>query len=193
MKIILLSVLIVASEFVHAQTDTSLSSRLDAMLRLTQAKDIEKVLDYTYPKLFTIVPKDQLLQTMIETYETDEYIIELDSIAVQTIFPIFKINDTNYVKIKHTMLMRMKYKGPYDTAAKETTGMLLNMMEATYGKENVRFDPVGNSLNIFMVPDIVGIKPKNGAWTFANLDEDNPAMFDLLFSKPVQKKLKEFK
>ena len=30
------------------------------------------------------------------------------------IFPVFKINDTSYVKVKHTMLMKMKYKEPYD-------------------------------------------------------------------------------
>jgi hypothetical protein len=193
MKIILLLTLIAASGSVQAQSDTSLINRLNAMLKYTQVKDLEKVMDYTYPKLFTIAPKDQLIQAMREAYETDDYIIELDSVAVKTIFPIFKINDTSYVKVNHTMLMKMKYKDPYDTANRESTGLMITLMEATYGKGNVRFDPAANSLNIFMVPDIVGIKPKTGLWTFANLDEDNPAMFDMLFSKQVQDKLKEFK
>jgi hypothetical protein len=35
---------------------------------------------------------------MKNTYETDEYIIELDSVNVVTIFPVFKINDTSLRK-----------------------------------------------------------------------------------------------
>ena len=193
MKIILLALLIMTSGMILAQSDTSLINRLNAMLKFTQVRDLDKVMDYTYPKLFTIVAKDQLLQTMREAYETDEYIIELDSVAVKTIFPIFKINDTSYVKVKHTMLMRMKYKKPDDSAAKKSAGFLITLMETTYGKGNVRFDTVANSLNIFMEPDIVGVKPRTGVWTFANLDENNPAMLDILFSKQVQNKLKEFK
>ena len=193
MKIILVAVSFMVSGSLYSQPDTSLASRLNAMLKFTQTKDIEKVMDYTYPKLFTIAPKEMLLQTMQDTYETDEYIIELDSIAVQTIYPVFNINDTSYVKVKHTMLMKMKYKEPYDTANKESNEFLINLMEEKFGKGNVRFDVKANSLNIFMVPDIVGVKPKDGLWTFANLDEDNPAMVNMLFSKQVQNKLKEFK
>ena len=193
MKIILVAVSFMVSGSLYSQPDTSLASRLNAMLKFTQTKDIEKVMDYTYPKLFTIAPREMLLQTMQDTYETDEYIIELDSIAVQTIYPVFNINDTSYVKVKHTMLMKMKYKEPYDTANKESNEFLINLMEEKFGKGNVRFDVKANSLNIFMVPDIVGVKPKDGLWTFANLDEDNPAMVNMLFSKQVQNKLNEFK
>lgn len=193
MKIILVAMLFMVSGPIYSQSDTSLVSRLNAMLKFTQAKDIEKVMDYTYPKLFTIAPREMLLQTMQDTYETEEYIIELDSIAIQTIYPIFKINDTSYVKVEHTMLMKMKYKELYDTADRGSIDFLLNLMEEKFGKGNVRFDVKANSLNIFMVPDIVGVKPKSGLWTFANLDEDNPAMLDMLFSRQVQNKLKEFK
>lgn len=193
MKIILVAVSFLVSGSIHGQADTSLINRLNAILKFTQTKDIQKVMDYTFPKLFTIVSREVLLQTMEDTYETDEYSIELDSIAIQTIYPTFNINDTSYVKVKHTMLMKRKYKEPYDTADKESINFLVNLMEEKFGKGNVRFDIKANSLNIFMVPDIVGVKPKNGLWTFANLDEDNPAMFDMLFGKQVQNKLNEFK
>jgi len=193
MKVILITSLFVVSGMIHAQTDTSLINRLNAMLKFTQVKDLEKVMDYTYPKLFTIASRDLLLKTMRDTYETEEYTIELDSVAVKSIFPIFKINDTSYVKVKHTILMKMKYKEPFDTADKEYSTFLMNLMETKFGKGNVRFDRVANSLNIFMIPDLVGVKPKTGQWTFANLDDDNQAMLDILFSKQVQNKLKEFK
>jgi hypothetical protein len=150
-------------------------------------------MDYTYPKLFTIAPRDALIEVMKSTYDTDEFLIELDSVKVDTIYPVFKINDTSYVKIKHTMLMRMKYKETFDTADTKGTEFMVALMEQKFGKGNVRFDPVANSLNIFMIPDMVGIKEKSSNWTFVNLDEDNPQMLNMIFSKKVLDKLKEFK
>ncbi len=193
MKSTLLTLLsLVFGVFGKAQEDTSLVNRVNQMLKLTQVKDLEKVMDFTYPKLFTVAPKEALIEVMKNTYETDEYIIELDSVNVVTIFPVFKINDTSYVKIKHTMLMKMKYKEPYDTADKESKGFMVSLMQQRFGEGNVRFDPIANSLNIFMIPAMVGIKTKSTNWTFVNLNEDNPAMLNTLFSKQVLNKLKEF-
>jgi len=194
MKSIFLNLIfLVFGVIANAQQDISLVNRVNEMLRLTRLKDLEKVMDYTYPKLFTIAPRETLIEVMKNTYETDEYIIELDSVNVVTIFPIFKINDTSYAKVKHTMLMKMKYKEPYDTTDKESKEFMVSLMQQKFGEGNVRFDPIANSLNILMVPDMVAIKTKSSNWTFANLDEDNPAVLNMLFSKQVLNKLKEFK
>jgi len=194
MKSIFLNLIfLVFGVIANAQQDISLVNRVNEMLRLTRLKDLEKVMDYTYPKLFTIAPRETLIEVMKNTYETDEYIIELDSVNVVTIFPIFKINDTSYAKVKHTMLMKMKYKEPYDTTDKDSKEFMVSLMQQKFGEGNVRFDPIANSLNILMVPDMVAIKTKSSNWTFANLDEDNPAVLNMLFSKQVLNKLKEFK
>ena len=44
----------------NAQQDTSLVQRVNEMLKLTQLKDIEKIMDYTYPKLFTIADENEI-------------------------------------------------------------------------------------------------------------------------------------
>jgi hypothetical protein len=179
---------------VEAQHDTSLVNRLNATLQFTKVMDLEKILDYTYPKLFTIATREQMLDVLKNTFETDEYNTELDSLKIDTIFPVFTINSGSFTKVRHSMLMKMVYKEPFDTADKEGTEMLVTMMEAQFGKGNVRFDPIKNSLNIFMHPDMVAIKDNlSPEWTFVNLDEDNPAILNMLFSKEVIAKLREFK
>ena len=177
----------------NAQQDTSLVKRVNEMLKFTQLKDFEKVMDYTYPKLFTVAPREVLITTMNNAFETGEFTIELDSVKVHTIFPVFVIDDTSYVKVKHTMLMKMKYKKPHDTTDNNSKQSMVSLMEQRFGKGKVRFDPIANSLNIFMVPDMIGIKDKSSKWTFANLNEDNPEMLGMLFSKKVLDKLEEFK
>lgn len=184
---------LVAGIIANAQQDTSLVKRVNEMLDLTQLKDFEKVMEYTYPKLFTIAPRDVLITTMKTAFENDEFTIELDSVIVHTIFPVFVINDTSYAKVKHTMLMKMKYKKPYDATDNDNKESMVPLMEQRFGKGKVRFDPIANSLNIFMTPDMVAIKDKTSTWTFVNLNEDNPELLNMIFSKKVLDKLKEFK
>lgn len=194
MKKLFLALLIAGLPIIiNAQEDTSLVNRINAMLSFTQVKDLEKVMEYTYPKLFTIVPKETLIAAMKSAFESEDFIIELDSVKILKIFPIFKIKDTNYVKVRHTMLMKMKYIDPYDSTQKEQKEFMASLMTQKFGEGNVRFDPVANSLNIFMTPDMVGIKYNSSKWTFANLNEDNPQMLNMLFGKQVLDKLKEYK
>ena len=177
----------------NAQQDTSLVKRANEMLKLTQLKDFEKIMDYTYPRLFTIAPREALITTMKSAFDTEEFTIELDSVKIHTVFPVFVIDDTSYAKVKHTMLMKMKYKKPYDKTDHDSKESMVSLMEERFGKGKVRFDPIANSLNIFMTPDMVGIKNKTSAWTFVNLNEDNPELLNMIFSKKVLDKLKEFK
>lgn len=193
MKKLFLTFLIAGLAFIgNAQEDTSLVNRLNAMLTFTQIKDLEKVMDYTYPKLFTIVPRAALVNALRSTFETDDFTVELDSIAILKVFPVFRINDTSYVKVKHSMLMKMKFKEPYDSTQKEEKEFMVALMSEKYGEGNVHFDPDANSLNIYMTPDMVGIKVKSDKWNFANLNADNPQMLNILFGNQVLDKLEEY-
>ena len=176
-----------------SQQDTSLVNRLNKTLQFTKTMDLDKIMDYTYPKLFTIVTRGQMVEALKSSFETDEFRIELDSVELDTIFPIFKIDNGHYAKIKHTMLMRMKYKEPLDTFDKDKSQMTA-LMAVKFGEDNVRFDRLTNSLNIFMRSNMVAVKDNySPQWTFVTLDADNPALLNLLFSKEVLDKLKEFK
>jgi hypothetical protein len=177
----------------YSQQDTTLVNRINQMLKFTQLKDLEKIMDYTYPKLFEFASKELMLATLKESFENDEFNVELDSISIVMIHPVFVVNDTSYVKVKHSMLMRMKFKEPLDTADMESKNFMVTLMGVKYGEQNVRFDAVANSLNILMKPDMIGIKDKTtNIWTFANLVDDNPAILEMLFSKAVRDKLNEY-
>jgi len=193
MKIFALLILFLGFAVDMQAQDTALVNRLNAVLKHTKAKEYDKIMDYTYSKLFEIVPREIMKDAMEQSFDTDEFMIELDSMKIETIYPIFVIDDTSYVVVQHTMLMRMKYTEPFDTVNKENTSLLVTLMEARFGEGNVRFDALANSLNILMKPDIVGIKEKSsGLWTFVNLNDNNPAMLEYLFSPVVIKKIKEY-
>jgi hypothetical protein len=177
-----------------AQQDTALSNRLNEVLKFTQVMNIEKVLDYTYPKLFTIVSRDELKEIMLSSFETDEFTSTMDSIEVVTIFPIFKINEESFAKIKHSMLLRMKFKAePDTTGGVNSMYMMTGMMESRFGAGNVRYDIANNTIVIKLIPSLIALKDKeDGKWYFVNFDEENKEILDMLISKEVQEKLKEY-
>lgn len=178
-----------------AQQDTALSNRLNEVLKFTQVMNIDKVLDYTYPKLFSIVPREELKEIMLSSFETDEFTSTMDSIEVVTIFPVLKINDESFAKIKHSMLLRMKFKTePDTTGGGNSMNMMTGMMESKFGTGNVRYDMPHNTIVIKLIPSLIAIKEKeDGKWYFVNFDEENKEILDMLFSKEAQEKLNVYK
>ena len=100
----------------NAQEDPQLKVRVTAMLKVTESKDLEKMLDYTYPKLFTLAPREQIAEAMKNSFETDEFVSTFDSVKIKTIFPVFNSGNGQYAKITHTILMRMEFKEEIDSA-----------------------------------------------------------------------------
>lgn len=176
---------------VAAQEDTVLVKLVKEILAYTQEKNTGKILDYTYPKLFTIVTRSQMKEALNGMYDTEEFTTVLDSLFTIKIHPVFTVEGKQYCKIVHNMVMHMNFKEPTDTTGEESEAdFLVALIGEKYGKENVRFDAKNNSLVIKSTPDMIAVKENNN-WYFANYNEDNPAMIDLLFNKAVQKKYNE--
>ncbi|MBL7748112.1 MAG: hypothetical protein JNM19_11825 [Chitinophagaceae bacterium] len=188
-KVLLLLFVIITGLKGFAQQDPRLRQRLDSMLRVTEAWDLEKILDFTYVKLFILAPRDQMLEAMKSSFESEEFTITPDSVRVDTIFPMFSTKEGQYVKIRHTMLMRMKLNEVPDST--ESADMV-TMMEEEYGEGKVRYDKRTNTIILSARPYLVAIKDDfSPEWTFVNYNEEG-GLAPLLFSKEVIEKLKEY-
>jgi hypothetical protein len=174
------------------QTDQRLMERLDSVLMATQKSDFNAVLDFTYPKLFTIVPRSEMLKALKDAFETEEFSTTVDSLKLTKVYPVFVIAGASFTKVQHSMLMLMKFKEPLDSAASE---LMLQAMGTQFGEKNVRFDKGANTIRVFMLSDLVAVKDAHSPeWSFVNFDpdEDSP-IASLLFSAEVLEKLKAIK
>lgn len=188
----ILSLIIYCVSF--GQTDTALSQRATTMMKMTEQSDFDKILDYTYPKLFTIVPRGQMLELLKETMDNEDFLATLDSVRIEKIHPVFSVGDGRYAIINHSQLMMMKFKEPMDTSDKEEFDSFMSVMEEKFGKGNVRFDVPRNTVRIFMHSVMVAIKDSFAKdWCFVNFDSDNENIGKMLFSDEVLGKLKEYK
>ena len=70
---------------VFAQKDPQLVKRLNALMQATQDLDFEKIMDYTYPKVFTIAPKKKMPEALKNGLSTDEMIVRFDSLKIDSL------------------------------------------------------------------------------------------------------------
>ena len=173
-----------------SQQDARLLARLDSMLLVTQEMNLEKILDYTYPKLFTIATREQMADAMKSSFETEDFKTTLDSLKIGKVHPVYSTKEGQYAKISHTMLMRMHFT---ETIEEEQSKAVIPAMENEFGIGKVRFDKEKNTIIISLSSEMVAIQDEYAAeWCFVNYNEKD-SLVNLLFSKEVIEKLKEYK
>jgi len=196
-KISILLSLLFVQLILLGQKDSSLERRLAEFMQVNDEMDLNKVLDYTYPKLYTIVPRDQMLEVLQNTFDNENMSIRLDSLHINTIYPVFRLENGSYAKVIYSMSMGMAFKNNEDSLTaekkKERDDFLLSSLSEQYGAGNVSIDPVSGYLKIKMVSPMVAVKDEYAKqWSFVNFKENDPVT-NRLFSKEILKKMATYK
>lgn len=197
-KIPLLISLVFAQFILLAQKDSTLERRLAEFMQVNDQMDLDKVLDYTYPKLFTIVPRTQMLEALQNTFDNENVSVQLDSLSITNVYPVFKSENGSYAKVMYSMIMIMAFKENKEDSLtaekkKERDDFMLSTLSEQYGEGNVSIDPTTGSLKIKVVSPMVAAKDQHAKkWNFVNLKENDP-LTNRLFSKEILKKLATYK
>ncbi len=175
------------------QGDSLLNRRISQFLQANTEMNFERVLDFTYPKLFTIAPRNEMAKMLQATFNNDEMSITMDSLKTTAVFPVFSLQQGSYAKILYSMKMIMQLKGNGETPEKqkEKIGLMLTAMQSQYG------DKAGTDSSGHILLDInavmVAVKDTyTKEWCFVNLKENDP-LTSQLFSKDILDKLAAYK
>ncbi len=174
---------------------TSLEQRLDKYMKLNDDMKMDSLMDYIYPKLFEYVPRAELIKTMEDGFKTGDRVVEIDSMVVEKLHPLFEMDGATYAKVDYSMVMNMQFrKRESNVEDSVEQGPLMDTMFAEkYGRENVVFNKEQNRLRIRMKSSMVAINDKYAKdWSFVNLSKESP-ITTKLFSDKVLKKLETYK
>jgi hypothetical protein len=171
---------------------SSIEQRLTAYMKLNDEMKLEELMDYIYPKLFSIVPKEQLIKAMKDGFDNEELTVELDSLKIEKIYPVFEMGKGSFAKVDYSMVIVMKYKteaGSTDKASHlKQMARIAESMEGQYGSGNVKVDENG-VIRIWEKNKLVAVKDEYAKdWSFVSLKDEDP-MMNKLFSKEVLDKL----
>jgi len=175
-----------------AGNGASMEQRLSEFMKLNEEMNLEKIMDYVYPKLFTIVPRKDLLQAMKDGFNTEEVKVEIDSMKVDKVYPAFEMDNASYAKVTYSLVMLMDFNNSKDSTAEvdpEQNEFMRKTMAAEYGDENVSVDETSGIIKIKTSSIMVAVKEKSDKeWYFVNLKAEDP-MMTKIFSKEVIDKI----
>ena len=144
-------------------------------------------MDFTHPKLFTIVPRDKMVEILQRMTKGDGFVITIAPVAPRFNFgEIKKIDNASYSVITYDLTMKMRFTEP---VADDELEFLLASFKTNLKTDNVTFDRKDNSFNIIKKSQTVAVwdKDTNGKWMFVN-NSDGPIK-SRLFSEKVIKEL----
>ncbi|MEO6315497.1 MAG: hypothetical protein ABIU63_15810 [Chitinophagaceae bacterium] len=172
-----------------AQTDPLLQQRLNYFMEANRQLHFDSVIAYTYPKLFTLVPRDEMLEMLQNSFENEQLTIRLDSLQTDSIYPVFKMQEGSYAKIRYSLNMIMQLK---DSSAAGKENDLLAAMQAQYGTGKVRLDSAKNIV-VQVTALMLAAKDKYARqWCFVNLKDSDP-LISQLFTKEIIDKTATYK
>ena len=91
--------------------DPALKTRMNDYFRLTMDLNLEKLMNYVYPKIFEQASREQMISEIKGSFENEEMKAQIDSIHVDKVSPAFQVEDGEYVKVYYSMRMNFDFKG----------------------------------------------------------------------------------
>jgi hypothetical protein len=191
----------------------SLEKRFTAYLHALDSKNLDKIIDLSYPKLHTIKERKEVEQLMLGPLNYRQPDIRFDSIRKDSIYPIVKV-EKGYYSIA-TFLMSMSFASDsvvetyprnqrardsalldhvigseHYPAPKATLKALLLANE--FGVEMIDFKESPERTIMYVRVAAIAVKDKFAKeWTFVTGGNDQE-LFNSLFSVGVLKKLSSF-
>lgn len=126
--------------FSAAQSETrkaAISEKLDMFFAATQEKDWDKVLDLTYPKLFNLYPREQMLG-VFQNMEAEGMTIEMGNMEIKNIYGAEDFEGETFSAVDYAMQMKMILSG--ESFNDQALDFMKTSFETTYGEDQVTLD-----------------------------------------------------
>ncbi len=164
----------------------SMIERLNQFIRASEKMDFAAVMDLTHPKLFTLAPKETMIEMMSQAFKDTSTVIGLDSLRVGKISHIISEGNNYYAKIGYSNIMTLVIKD--ETGGSSFSEDALKMIKITFGQRNVRWDDQHKRYVIAQKKNIAAIKDEQSVqWVFIEFKPDDPMMTTFLSDEMIEK------
>ncbi|MES2484641.1 MAG: hypothetical protein V4581_01650 [Bacteroidota bacterium] len=187
MKLRLLALTFFLTLSITAQTQKELETGVAQMYNNTIKGNYEDLLKITYPKLFDIVPKNQMLEVLQNMINGDGYTMIIVDTPPNFVYgPIKKIGGGSYCMIKHDLKMKMIFKAKLTA---EEGKQMIETFKAGMQPDEVSFDANENSITLKKRAEVIAVADTLTAnnWTFLN--RSGSPLMAKIFDAKVMKEL----
>jgi hypothetical protein len=156
MRKLFFALLLLANTACHAQSaDRELNEALSHYMTYSTGTAIDQLMNYLYPRVFELAPKEAIAKALKDAYNSEEISIVIDSAAVLQVDSIRKFGKGNYTRFSY--LVRMKMKILNNDLAKNTEAIKKSYYKSI-GEKNVHYDDNTGYFTIMQSKEGLAIK-----------------------------------
>ena len=152
----------------HAgEQEDSLNAALTDYNTAVKANDISTVLDHTYPSVFLLASKEEMLASLEQVTKSGAA-PEITFLETKADFPIKNFSEGSYTTIDAETRMTMNSPSPEDAQINE---VILSTLRAQMGEQSeVSYDAENGVYTINKIGQIVAINEGDSGWKFLDLE-----------------------
>jgi hypothetical protein len=173
-----------SSAWGQVNVNPAISAKLDAYIRHSNANQWEEAFELVYPKLFTRIPKDQILTQTKNASGSGMSLFVSNTEITSSSVPVEEGHET-FVRIEYVsdIVMTIEPNGMFD--APKAIQAMEEQMKATYGNPNVRYNADEKKFNIRAHKVMMAIDGGDGDWKLVDINMDQPDLMEFLFSPSI--------
>ena len=138
-------------------------------------QNFDGVLDYMYPKVFEMAPREQMKMGMQQMFNSPDMKIEFLNNDITNVSEAKEVDGVTYAAVYYNSKMKMTFVSELDKSEEDKSSFIQFMkgtMASQFGEENVKADAETMSLVINMDATMFAIKdPKFDGWKFLGNDD----------------------
>ena len=185
-KLTLLLFIALCSLSTLAQRDTSLQRRLNEYLAANKQLDFERLMNYIHPKLFEIVPREQMIELFKSIFDNPQMKIAMDSMSVIGVSKSFNFKGAEYKKVDYFLGMSLRFKDSTVLKDQDKVSEIQEQVKTSMSADNVRYIPQDNSLAIDAKKIMFAIKDNpRTQWMFVGYEPQQREMMKTLVPEEV--------
>jgi len=174
---------------ITAQTDEEIFERdIASFMDNTGAGNFDAVLDLTYPKLFTLVPRDQMKAVLASMLNNPDMKISIAVNGIEKIYDPVAEGTEVFRRIDYNSAMQMKLG---DEMWQQKEAMVAGM-KMSMGTDNIIIDDETQSLLIDQVSTMIAIQQEGATdWKYLQFQADQAMMLKSIIPESVIQKMFE--
>ena len=171
---------------VLAQDMASLKTEALKSYKASVNMNFDDIFATTYPKVFDIIPQEQMKMMFGQMMENEQFSIKLVEVEPNFSFgEIKKIEGKSFCMVTYNNVMTVKFKQPMDDAES-----MVDIFRSSMEADKVTYDKLTNTFRIEMRSTLIAVADDvtKNQWKFLNKDKENK-MFSMIFDAKILKAL----
>ena len=171
------------------QKKEDIQPELLKMMVATNQMDFKKVMDYTYPAIFDLAPREMLVEVMESSLENDMFKMSfIETNSIPTISDVKEIKGGHYSLVNMPTKMKMAFKTQLE---ENQVGQMIEGMKANMNANKIEFNKEENALIIDLVTTSIAAFDKHteNTWKFLSYQSEQREQMIMIIDEEILKGL----